>query len=274
MELYIGKKFKFELWEEWIQDMRVEEISQIDLNWSLCSSVYPLLSKSYRNFANPSNKQSEAARQATHCCGLQAKTGYGYKDLDQLVESPPAQLRFTLELIQVEYPETVDKELWIMNESEMTESVPALRAEGNTLFSERKYQEASFKYRKALAILEQLLLREKPGDDEWNKLDRMKIPLLSNLSQCELYLEQYYQAIEHTTEVLAKDSENVKALFRRAKAHSAVWNVEQSKADFVKVIQLDPTLLTSVNILLKQLDQRIRDRNAQDTDRLKGKLFS
>lgn len=47
--------------------------------------------------------------------------------------------------------------------------------------------------------------REKPGDEEYVKLDTMKIPYYLNLAQCELLLQDFYPAIEHTTEVLKRD---------------------------------------------------------------------
>jgi len=47
--------------------------------------------------------------------------------------------------------------------------------------------------------------REKPGDEDFVKLDEMKIPFLLNFAQCQLLLSDYYPAIEHTTEVLKRD---------------------------------------------------------------------
>ena len=47
--------------------------------------------------------------------------------------------------------------------------------------------------------------REKPRDEPWFELDNKKIPLLLNVSQCKLLLEDFYPVVEHTTEVLEKD---------------------------------------------------------------------
>lgn len=47
--------------------------------------------------------------------------------------------------------------------------------------------------------------REKPGDEEWLKLNEMKMPLLLNFSQCQLLQGEYYSVIEHCTTVLEKD---------------------------------------------------------------------
>ncbi len=77
-------------------------------------------------------------------------------------------------------------------------------------------------------------MREKPGDEEWNRLDAMKIPLLCNLSQCKLIEGDFYAVIEHTNEVLKRDNRNVKALFRREKVNFSVWNLENARNDYKK----------------------------------------
>lgn len=42
-------------------------------------------------------------------------------------------------------------------------------------------------------------------------------------------MKQYYEAIEAASEVLKRDEINEKALFRRAKARIAVWDLEKVK---------------------------------------------
>ena len=50
--------------------------------------------------------------------------------------------------------------------------------------------------------LEQLMLIEKPGEEEWDQLLQLKIPLLLNFSRCILSNGEYYAVIEHCSEVL------------------------------------------------------------------------
>ena len=47
--------------------------------------------------------------------------------------------------------------------------------------------------------------REKPNDEEWLVLNRLKIPLLLNFAQCKLLEKEYYAVIEHCTTVLKSD---------------------------------------------------------------------
>lgn len=67
--------------------------------------------------------------------------------------------------------------------------------------------------------------------------------------------------------------DNVKALFRRAKAHVGAWNPEEAKQDFERVMELDPSLVNSVTKELKHLEQIKKQKDSEDKQKLKG-LFS
>lgn len=47
-------------------------------------------------------------------------------------------------------------------------------------------------------------VQEMPGDEDYINLGRLIIPLVLNYCQCMLELEEYYEVIEHTTELLEK----------------------------------------------------------------------
>ena len=68
-------------------------------------------------------------------------------------------------------------------------------------------------------------------------------------------------------------SDNVKALYRRAKAHVGAWNPEEAKTDFARVIELDPSLSGAVHKELKSLEEMQRQKDLKDKEKLKG-LFS
>lgn len=67
--------------------------------------------------------------------------------------------------------------------------------------------------------------------------------------------------------------DNVKALFRRGRAHLGAWNPEEAKEDFRKVLTLDPSLTNVVQKELQKLEECIKQRNEQDKAKLQ-KLFS
>lgn len=102
------------------------------------------------------------------------------------------------------------------------------------------------------------LRREKPHDTEWLALIKTKIPLLLNYSQCMLLKKDYYAVIEYCSEVLVHEPSNVKALYRRAKAHVGAWNPDDAKRDYQKCLELDKSLKKKVTRELDDLNEQIR----------------
>ncbi|KAI0225055.1 Aryl-hydrocarbon-interacting protein-like 1 [Lamellibrachia satsuma] len=255
MELYIGKKFKLEVWETCIKSMKVHEVASFKVHPTLLGA-YPMVAKSLRDIHHGKHSSHN------HCCGMTLKEhGLGYEDLDKLMKNPQP-LEFILELLTVEIAGEFRKEIWAMDEGEKLAVLPKLREEGNSLYKEGAYEKAAAKYAEAIGVLEQLLLKEKPGDEDWTSLDKEKIPFLLNYSQCHLLLGNYYAVIEHTTEVITKDPGNVKALFRRARAHMAVWNPEDAMADLNRVLELDSSL-----------ERAVKKRTVNARTETKGKRF-
>ncbi|EDO41295.1 predicted protein [Nematostella vectensis] len=269
-ELLMGKKFKLEIWEELIKTMRVKEVARFTCDKSVVAG-YHFVSKNFRN-AVKKNKGEHVHDHHEHSCSFSAVTTTGYADLDVLLTGEK-DLIFEIELISVNKPGEYKKETWQMDPKEKLAAIPKYKEEGNELYVDGKYKDAAEKYAEALGCLEQLSIREKPGDEEWVKLDQMKIPFLLNFSQCKLLLGEYYEVIKHTSTVLEKDKDNVKALFRRAKAHKACWDPEEARSDFKRAAELDPSLTKVVRKEVSELDQMIKDHNAEDREKMK-KLFA
>ena len=275
MELIFGKKFKLESWEMSLETMRLGEVASFTTK-RVYTHSYPLVAKTLRdNFLPGKCKEGHKKAASSHMCGMmamQAEGGLGYDDLNHLMKCPE-DLEFIFELLQVEQPEDYEKESWQMDADEKLTSVPQLKAEGNSLFGSRDYSGAAEKYRAALGRLEQLMLREKPGEEEWTELLNLKIPLLLNLAQCRLSLGDYYPVIEHCTEVLDKQPNNVKALFRRAKAHVGAWNPAEAKDDFVAVMELDATLVAACKKEIQNIENLEQEKDEEDKAKM-TKLFS
>lgn len=277
MEFILGWKFKLEVWESFVKTMTIGEVAEYTVEKSLLGS-YPWVSKLVRQAYSKDSKKahghSEHNGTSGHCCGMMglSNEGMGFPDLDDLVKNPQ-NLKFTFELLEVIMPGDYKKETWEMNDEEKLSSLPKLREEGNALYKNNNYVQASQKYAEALGRLEQLIIKEKPGDEEWTKLEKMKIPYLLNYAQCKLLEGNYYQVIEHTTTVLKHEPDNVKALFRRAQAHVGAWNPEDARQDYEKIKTLDKSLLTVVNKEMGKLDDLIKKKNEEDRLKLMGKLF-
>uniref|UniRef100_U3KA94 Uncharacterized protein n=1 Tax=Ficedula albicollis TaxID=59894 RepID=U3KA94_FICAL len=112
--------------------------------------------------------------------------------------------------------------------------------------------------------------QEKPWEDGWLKLESLVTPLVLNYCQCQLELGEYYEVLEHTTELLQKHNDNAKAYFKRAKAHAAVWNEREAREDFQRVAHLDPSMAAAVKKELKQLGERMRKKHVEDRKRYQG----
>lgn len=66
--------------------------------------------------------------------------------------------------------------------------------------------------------------------------------------------------------------DNVKAYFRRAKAHIAAWNPKEAKEDLEKVMELDHSLEGLAKKELARLEEMQKNKDLQDKEKLK-KLF-
>ncbi|XP_044269500.1 AH receptor-interacting protein [Tribolium madens] len=265
-ELVLGKKFKLEVWEAVIQKMALNEVAVFTVKKDLVMQ-YPFVSKTLRDV----NLPREARK--SHCCAMTIQTeGVGYDDLNNFLKDP-SDLEFTIELVKVEQPEDYEKESWQMDEEEKLKKVPELKEQGNAEFRKKNYEEASDFYAKAIGIIEQLMIKEKPHDEEWNELDKMKVPILLNYAQCKLNQGDYYAVIEHCTTAIKSDPSNVKAYYRRAKAHVGAWNTREAFDDFRKVLELDQSLTTTVKKEMTALEEQIKKKDMEDKQKLKN-LFN
>ncbi|XP_053207595.1 AH receptor-interacting protein-like [Panonychus citri] len=275
MELLIGKKFKLEIWESLVKTMRIGEVARFHCRAATVLN-YPFVSKQFRKFASNSGNQRENDHgdhsHESHCCGMALQKSIGHDDLDELIKSP-SDLDFIIELIDVISHDNYEKEIWQMSSEEQLKQTKELKEKGNQAFRLNNYQEASNFYEKALAILEQLILKEKPGDEEWISLDKMRIPFYSNLAQCKLNLSDYYGAKRACDEVINREPTNVKAWFRRGKANLEIGEFDLAVGDFDKSAILDPNLQQSVSKLKVTVEKERKATIDSERSKFAGKLF-
>ncbi|XP_019593261.1 AH receptor-interacting protein isoform X4 [Rhinolophus sinicus] len=270
MELIIGKKFKLPVWETIVCTMREGEIAQFRCDVKHVV-LYPLVAKSLRNIA-AGKDPLEGQR---HCCGIaqmHEHSSLGHADLDALQQNPQP-LIFHIEMLKVENPGSYQQDPWAMTDEEKAKAVPVIHQEGNQLYREGHVKEAAAKYYDAIACLKNLQMKEQPGSPDWIELDHQITPLLLNYCQCKLVAQEYYEVLDHCSSILNKYEDNVKAYFKRGKAHAAVWNAQEAQADFAKVLELDPALAPIVSRELRALEARIRQKDEEDKARFRG-IFS
>lgn len=141
---------------------------------------------------------------------------------------------------QVEAPSEYQRETWNLSNAERMQAVPILHGEGNRLFKLGRYEEASAKYQEAIVCLRNLQTKvgaachptvrgsspvrasvtagvsrsslssrqpclhrqEKPWEAPWLKLEKMINTLTLNYCQCLLKRAEYYEVLEHTSDIL------------------------------------------------------------------------
>lgn len=275
VETIYGKQFKLPIWESCLSSMRKGEICRLTvrddpLSHYICLN-YVATSKCFRKHYGikptkcDTHGHSEAVN-STHSCSMSLGNS-PYTDLNDMIKHPPEIFRFTFELVDVLPPQSYTKDIWQMTDEERLSMLPKYREDGNRHYADLNYDAAVSVYTKGLTIIESLMLKERPKDADWDHLDKMKIPFYLNLSQVKLAQCEYYDCIRYTDEVLKRDPENVKALFRRAKAHTGVWNLMEAKDDFKRCIECDRTMTKAVGKCLQELKTREMMKNEEDRER-------
>ena len=205
-----------------------------------------------------------------HQCGFAAMAvGTGHADLDSFI-ADKSPLVFECELLGVQHPGAYQREVWQLTSEEKLEHAIKLKAEGNALYRQGQHEEAGEKYCEALGCLEELTAMEQLNSPEWKKLQDIRLPLLLNYSQCKLLAQDYAEVIRHTTSALEYDPDNLKALFRRGKAHACSWNEAEAKSDFARVVELDLALGASVQKELRQLEHRMKESRDKEKVQMKN----
>ncbi|XP_057570413.1 membrane-associated phosphatidylinositol transfer protein 3 isoform X1 [Hippopotamus amphibius kiboko] len=269
MHIIIGNMFKLEVWEMLLTSMRVSEVAEFWCD-TIHTGVYPILSRSLRQMA----EGKDPTEWHVHTCGLANMFAYhtlGYEDLDEL-QKEPQPLIFIIELLQVEAPSQYQRETWNLSNDEKMQAVPILHGEGNRLFKLGRYEEASTKYQEAIVCLRNLQTKEKPWEVQWLKLEKMINTLILNYCQCLLKKEEYYEVLEHTSDILRHHPGIVKAYYVRARAHAEVWNEAEAKADLEKVLELEPSMRKAVQRELRLLENRVEEKREEERLRCRKML--
>jgi AH receptor-interacting protein len=104
-------------------------------------------------------------------------------------------------------------------------------------------------------------------------LNKEKLVILLNYSQCKILLKEYYQALDHLNEILKYEPDNVKALYRRSKTNRLLFNYNEAKDDLNSVARLDDGMISLCLKDLKDIESEIKEHNEKDKNIFRGKLF-
>ncbi|KAL7848835.1 hypothetical protein SRHO_G00204580 [Serrasalmus rhombeus] len=265
MEVVFGNMFKLDVWEILLKSMRIGEVAEF---WCdiIHTGMYPIVAKSLRRIA----EGKDPVDWHIHTCGMANMFAYhtlGYEDLDEL-QKEPQPLIFVLELLKVQQPSEYDRESWALSDEEKLKAVPVLHGQGNKLYKMGRIEEAMNKYKEGLICVRNVQTKEKAWEAPWLKLEKMANTLTLNYCQCLLRLEEYYEVIEHTSDIINQHPGAIKAFYLRGKAHMEVWNETEAKADFERVLDLDPGMKKSIKKELAVLSMRMEEKREEDRLRI------
>ncbi|XP_047069821.1 peptidyl-prolyl cis-trans isomerase FKBP62-like [Lolium rigidum] len=179
---------------------------------------------------------------------------------------PNSTVFYEVELVSFEK----EKESWdLKSNSEKLEAAAKKKEEGNVWFKMGKYTKASKRYEKAVKYIE---YDSSYSEDEKKQSKALKININLNDAACKLKLKDYKEAVKLCTKVLELESTNIKALYRRAQAYTALVDLELAELDVKKALEIDPDN-REVKVAYKALKDRVREYNKRDA-KFYGNMFA
>jgi len=184
---------------------------------------------------------------------LKVRSDYAYGD------SPPpggiitagATLLFDVELISFAPKK---KEKWEMSEEEKCEEATQAKAEGTALFKAKEFEEAALKYTEAAELVENI---------EGEEAENLFVTSNLNAAQCYLSLKQYSDAASKASEVLSKDPDNMKALYRRGLARLRIGLTNDAKVDLMAAYKKDNSN-KDIRRALQELKQQLAEAKKKE----------
>ncbi|XP_066437154.1 FK506-binding protein-like [Eleutherodactylus coqui] len=153
------------------------------------------------------------------------------------------------------------KEVWELDVSEKIKRAVRDREVGGKAYRDGNLEGAERRYARALRLLVCT-----PGDAE-----EEKIALLSNLAACDLKKGRLREAEVRCTRVLDKEPNHLKALYRRGMARAGMSDWMGARADFEKLLKLDPSSKEARREIAKVREKQ-KNEQAQISKAL-GKMF-
>lgn len=194
---------------------------------------------------------------------------YGFGDVETKrslgVVPPKSTLIYEVELVEFQK----EKESWDMNTIEKIEAAGNKKEEGNVLYKAGKYARAAKKYDKASKFIE---YDSSFSEEEKKQARALKISCYLNNAACKLKVKDFKEAAKLCTKVLELESQNVKALYRRAQAYIETADLDLAEIDIKKALEIDPSN-RDVKLEYRTLKQRQIEYNKKEA-KMYGNMFA
>ncbi|CAA7404748.1 unnamed protein product [Spirodela intermedia] len=184
---------------------------------------------------------------------------------DLAVVPPNSTVYYEVEMVSF----VKEKESWDLNTPEKIEAAGKKKEEGNVLFKQGKYAKASKRYEKAAKFIE---YDTSFSEEEKKQSKVLKVSCNLNNAACKLKLRDYKQAEKLCTKVLEIESQNVKALYRRAQAYIHLADLDLAEIDIKKALEIDPDN-RDVKLEYKTLKEKMKEYNKKQA-KFYGNMFA
>ncbi|KAK9097154.1 hypothetical protein Sjap_022651 [Stephania japonica] len=185
--------------------------------------------------------------------------GFGSTEVTRDLAVVPS---FSTTVYEVEMLDFIrEKAPWEMNNHDKIEAAGKKKEQGNILFKAGNYQRAEKRYDKAA---DYVIEDGNIGDEEQKLAKPLRVSCWLNHAACCLKLNKFHEAINLCSKVLDVESQNVKALYRRANAYMETADLDLSELDIKKALEIDPHN-REVKSLYKLLKQLQAEKNKADS---------
>ncbi|XP_075998015.1 peptidyl-prolyl cis-trans isomerase FKBP4 [Genypterus blacodes] len=183
---------------------------------------------------------------------IKPKYGFGNTGNAQYNIPGGATIQYKIKLTTFEKA----KEAWEMNTLEKLEQSVIVKDKGTQYFKEGKHRQASLRYKRIVAWLEN---ESGLSEEDESKAKALLLAAYLNLAMCFLKLQEPGKALENCDKALGLDESNEKALFRRGESLFGMKEYDSAKDNFQRVIELYPSnkaAKSQVALCQKQIKQQ------------------
>eukprot|EP01118_Nematostelium_gracile_P009378 TRINITY_DN3152_c0_g1_i1.p1 TRINITY_DN3152_c0_g1~~TRINITY_DN3152_c0_g1_i1.p1 ORF type:complete len:207 (+),score=76.77 TRINITY_DN3152_c0_g1_i1:117-737(+) len=139
------------------------------------------------------------------------------------------------------------------------------KEKGNQFFAAQDNSNALYHYNCAMMYVK-VLIGATP--EETKKAEAIKVAVLNNMATVHLKLNRFTKCVSCCDQVLQIESNNIKALFRRGKAHLALNDLDRAESDLNKAAELDP------NDKMIQRELLVLKKKNKEQDKKQQKFYS
>ncbi|GIL82576.1 hypothetical protein Vretimale_12040 [Volvox reticuliferus] len=180
------------------------------------------------------------------------------------VVPPGSSLQFDVELIKFEN----SKESWEMSDLEKVDAARQRKDKANAYYKAGKLSKAQAMWERAVSLVQ--YDKSFPEDVKLASKE-IKRSCWLNLAAMDVKKSHWKDALKHCNNVLEIDSQNVKALYRRAQAQMGLADLFEAERDLKSALYAEPNN-ADVQGLMRKLKVAIREQNKKEAS-LYSKMF-